>query len=181
MFKIGDEVRVRSNGAQGVVGYAEEGYICVDLNNGVEMDFSDEGQLQLVADYKAEKVAEVVVAKKTRDLSGMFNAPYTPRKGDRRLASKVINSLGVIMPELLKTAASKIADFAKMDDFDKVKSFSEMVGTPMVVFMGAADMGDINMMRQVIRKTLIENAIAGTGLLYDCMVTSLQAELAGKD
>lgn len=180
MFEIGDEVRVRSNGAVGVVGYVEEGYICVDLDSGVEMDFSDDSQLQLVADYKAEKVAEVVVAEKTRDLSGMFNAPYVPRKGDRRLASKVINSLGVIMPDLLKTAASKIDGFAKMDDFDKVKSFSEMVGTPMVVFMGAQEMGDIGMMRLVIRKTLIENAIAGTGLLYDCMVTSLQDELAEK-
>lgn len=181
MLTVGDEVRVRSNGAHGVVGYAEEGYICVDLNNGVEMDFSDESQLQLVADYKAEKAAEVAVADKTRDLSGMFNAPYTPRKGDRRLASKVINSLGVIMPELLKTAASKINGFAKMDDFDKVKSFSEMVGTPMVVFMGAQEMGDSDMMRQVIRKTLIENALAGTSLLYDTMVISLQDELAGKD
>ena len=180
MFKINDEVRVLSSGAEGVVGYVEEGYICVDLNNGVEMDFSDESQLQLVADYKAEKAAEVAVAVKTRDLSGMFNAPYCPRKGDKRLTSKVIASLGDIMPDLLKTAERKIDGFAQMDDFDKVKSFSEMVGTPMVVFMGAAEMGDLEMMKTVIRKTLVENALAGTNLLYDTMMVSIQAELANK-
>ncbi len=180
MFKVDDEVRVLSSGAIGVVGYAEEGYISVDLNNGVEMDFSDESLLQLVADYKAEKVAEIAVAAKTRDLSRMFNAPYVPRKGDRRLASKVINSLGVIMPELLKVAEQKIDSFAKMEAFDQVKSFSKMVGTPMVVFMGAAEMGDSEMMRMVIRKTLLENAIAGTGLLFDTMMVSIQDELTKK-
>ncbi|KKM61814.1 hypothetical protein LCGC14_1527950 [marine sediment metagenome] len=180
MFNVGDEVRVVSNGAQGVVGYAEEGYICVDLNSGVEMDFTDESQLQLVADYKAEKAAEVAVADKTRDLSGMFNAPYCPRKGDKRLAANVIKSLGVIMPDLLKTAERKIEGFAKMEAFDQVKSFSELVGTPMVVFMGAAEMGNSDMMRLVIQKTLVTNAIAGTSLLYDTMVASLQAELAEK-
>ncbi len=180
MFNVGDEVRVLSNGAVGVVGYAEEGYICVDLNNGVEMDFSDEDQLQLVADYKAEKAAEVAVADKTRDLSGMFNAPYVPRKGDKRLASKVINSLGVIMPDLLKVAETKIEGFAKMEAFDQVKNFSEMVGTPMVVFMGAAEMDDSNMMRLVIQKTLMENAITGTGLLFDTFMIRIREELAEK-
>ncbi len=181
MFKVGDEVRVRSNGAIGVVGYAEEGYICVDLNNGVEMDFSDEGQLQLVADYKAEKVAEIAVTAKTRDLSGMFNAPYCPRKGDKRLAAKAIKAIGELMPDLLKVAEQKIEGFAKMEAFDQVKNFSEMVGTPMVVFMGVAEMGDINMMRLVIWKTLMANAVAGTSLLYDTMVARLQDELAEKD
>ncbi len=180
MFNVGDEVRVLSSGAEGVVGYAEDGYICVDLNNGVEMDFSDEGSLQLVADYKAEKAAEVAVAEKTRDLCGMFNAPYCARKGDKRLASKVIASLDEIMPDLLKTAEQKIDGFAKMEAFDQVKNFSEMVGTPMVVFMGAAEMGDRTMMRLVIRKTLMENALAGTNLLYDAMMVSIQAELAEK-
>ncbi|KKK63962.1 hypothetical protein LCGC14_2989010 [marine sediment metagenome] len=180
MFKIGDEVRVVSNGAQGVVGHAEEGYVCVDLNSGVEMDFTDESQLQLVADYKAEKAAEVAVAEKSRDLTGMFNAPYCPRKGDKRLAAKVIKSLGIIMPDLLKTAEKKIDGFAKMEAFDQVKNFSEMVGTPMVVFMGAAEMGNSDMMRLVIQKTLMANAIAGTSLLYDTMVTSLQNEFAEK-
>ncbi len=186
MFQVGDEVRVRSNGATGVVGYVEEGYICVDLNNGVEMDFSDESQLQLIADYKAEKATEVAVAAKTRDLTGKFNAPYCPRKGDKRLAGKVIKSLGVIMPDLLKTAEMKIEGFAKMEAFDQVKNFSEMVGTPMVVFMGAADaaahsmMDDHVMMKLVIRKTLLENAIAGTSLLFDTMLARLQDELAEK-
>lgn len=178
MFNVGDEVRVRSNGAVGVVGYAEDGYVCVDLNNGVEMDFSDEGQLQLVADYKAEKAAEVAVADKTRDLSGMFNAPYVPRKGDKRLASKVINSLGVIMPDLLKVAEKKIEGFAKMEAFDQVKNFSEMVGTPMVVFMGAAEMGDSEMMRLVIQKTLVANAVKGTNLLFDTMMARINDELS---
>ncbi len=179
MFKIGDEVRVLASAAEGVVGYVEEGYICVDLNNGVEMDFTNESQLQLVADYKAEKAAEVAVAAKTRDLSGMFNAPYCPRKGDKRLAAKVIKSLGVIMPDLLKTAERKIEGIAKMEAFDQVKNFSEMVGTPMVVFMGAAEMGNSDMMRMVIQKTLIANAAAGTSLIYDTMVTSLQDEIGG--
>ena len=180
MFKVGDKVRIRSNGAEGVVGYVEEGYICIDLNNGAETDFTDESQLQLVAAYKAEKAAEVAVADKTRDLCGMFNAPYTARKGDRRLASKVTNYLGGIMPDLLEVAASKIDGFVKMQDFDKVKNFAEMVGTPMVVFMGAAEMGDRSMMKMVIQKTLLENALAGTNLLYDAMMVSIQAELAEK-
>ncbi len=181
MFNIGDKVRVRSSGAEGVVGYVEEGYICVDLNNGAEMDFTDESSLQLVADYKAEKATEVAVAAKTRDLTGMFNAPYCPRKGDKRLAAKVIKSLGIIMPDLLKTAEMKIDGFAKMEAFDQVKSFSEMVGTPMVVFMGAMEMGSTDMMKLVIRKTLLENAIVETSLLFDTMVASLQSELADKD
>lgn len=180
MFQVGDEVRVRSNGAVGVVGYAEEGYVCVDLNNGVEMDFEDESLLQLVADYKAERSAAIAVGAKARDLCGMFNAPYCPRKGDKRLAGKVIKSLGEIMPDLLKVAGQKIDGFAKMEAFDQVKNFAEMVGTPMVVFMGAAEMGDINMMRMVIQKTLALNAIVGTSLLYDTMVASLQDELAEK-
>lgn len=180
MFKVGDEVRVRFNGAKGVVGYVEEGYICVDLDNGAEVDFSDESHLQLAADYKAEKAAEVAVADKTRDLCGVFNAPYVARKGDRRLASKVINYLGGIMPDLLEVAAQKIDGFDKMQDFDKVKNFAEMVGTPMVVFMGAAELGDRTIMRTIIRKTLLENAMAGTNLLYDAMMVSIQAELADK-
>ena len=180
MFKVGDKVRIRFNGAEGVVGYVEEGYICVDLDNGAEVDFSDESQIQLAADYKAEKAAEVAVADKTRDLRGMFNAPYVPRKGDKRLAGKVINYLGGIMPDLLEVAAQKIDGFNKMQDFDKVKNFAEMVGTPMVVFMGAAELGDREMMRTIIRKTLLENAMAGTNLLYDAMMVSIQAELANK-
>jgi len=186
MFKVGDKVRIRFNGAEGVVGYVEEGYICVDLDNGAEVDFSDESQIQLAADYKAEKAAEVAVADKTRDLCGKFNAPYVPRKGDKRLAGKVIKSLGQIMPDLLKVAETKIEGFAKMEAFDQVQSFSEMVGTPMVVFMGAAEvashsmMDDHEMMKLVIRKTLLENAIAGTNLLFDTMMVSIQAELADK-
>ena len=180
MFKVGDHVRIMSNGAEGVVGYVEKGYISVDLNSGVEMDFSDESQLQLVADYKAEKAAAVAVADKTRDLGGMFNAPYCPRKGDKRLAGRVIASLGDIMPDLLKVAEKKIDGFAKMEAFDQVKNFSEMVGTPMVVFMGAAEMGDINMMRLVMQKTLLLNAITGTNLLYDAVVSRLQTELTEK-
>lgn len=180
MFNVGDEVRVRSSGAVGVVGYAEDGYFCVDLDNGVEMDFSDEGSLQLMAEYKTERSAAADVDAKTRDLCGMFNAPYSPRKGDRRLAGRVIKALGHIMPDLLKVAETKIEGFAKMEAFDQVKNFSEMVGTPMVVFMGAAEMSDIKMMRLVIQKTLVENALAGTSLLYDTMVASLQDELAEK-
>lgn len=180
MFNVGDEVRVLSNGAVGIVGYAEDGYVCIDLHTGVEMDFSDEGQIQLMAEYKAERLASADVDAKTRDLSGILNAPYSPRKGDKRLADKVIKALGEIMPDLLKVAAKKIEGFAKMEAFDQVKSFSEMVGTPMVVFMGAAEMGDTNMMRLVIQKTLVLNAIKGTGLLFDTMVVRLQEELAEK-
>ncbi len=180
MFQVGDEVRVLSNGAVGVVGYAEEGYVCVDLHTGVEMDFSDESQIQLMTDYKAERSASADVDAKTRDLSGIFNTPYSPRKGDKRLAGKVIKALGEIMPDLLKTAEKKIEGFAKMEAFDQVKNFAEMVGTPMVVFMGAAEMGDVNMMRLVIQKTLVLNALEGTSLLYDTMVARLQDELAEK-
>lgn len=84
------------------------------------------------------------------------------------------------MPDLLKTAEKKIDGFAKMEAFDQVKNFSEMVGTPMVVFMGAMDMDSTDMMRLVIQKTLVENALAGTSLLYDTMVASLQIDLAEK-
>ena len=180
MFQVGDEVRVLSNGAVGVVGYAEEGYVCVDLHTGVEMDFSDESQIQLMADYKAERLASADVDAKTRDLCGIFNTPYSPRKGDKRLAGKVIKALGQIMPDLLKVAEKKIEGFAKMEAFDQVKNFAEMVGTPMVVFMGAAEMGDTNMMRLVIQKTLVANALEGTSLLYDTMVARLQDQFAEK-
>lgn len=180
MFQVGDEVRVRSNGAIGVIGYAEEGYVCVDLDTGVEMDFAEEASLQLMSDYKAIRSAAADIDAKTRDLCGVFNAPYSPRKGDKRLAGKVIKALGEIMPDLLKTAEKKIEGFAKMEAFDQVKNFSEMVGTPMVVFMGAAELGDINMMRSVIHKTLVVNAIEGTNLLFDLMLAGLQNELAEK-
>ena len=180
MFQVGNEVRVLSNGAVGIVGYAEDGYVCVELDSGVEMDFADESSLQLMSEYKAERSAAADVDAKTRDLSGIFNAPYCPRKGDKRLAGNVIKALGEIMPDLLKVAEKKIEGFAKMEAFDQVKNFSELVGTPMVVFMGAAEMGDTNMMRLVIQKTLVLNAIEGTSLLYDTMVARLQDELAEK-
>lgn len=181
MFKLSDKVRVRSNGAEGVVSYVEDGYLCVELDNGAEMDFTDENKLQLVAEYEKEKIKAMIdSASKPRDLTGMFNAPYIPRRGDRALATKVILAIDNIAPEILYIAGrnNEGSLFAAMDDFDKVKYISELTGTPMVVFMGAAEMNDRELMKAVISKTLLVNISQRTDLVGDMLLAKCRQMIA---
>jgi hypothetical protein len=171
MFKIGDEVRVRSSGAKGVVGYVEDGYISVGLDNGAEMDFTDEASLQHEADFiayvQAERDAAVAVeAKKPR----LENLPYIPRKGDRRVAATAMEMVKKIYPMVLDAARTNHEGFDDLDAFDQVKVLSEVTGTPMIVFMGAAEMNDESMMREVLRRTVINNIVGDSMLVRDMLI-----------
>ncbi len=53
MYKIDDKIRVLQNGAKGTVVHAEDGYVCVELDNGVEMEFEDLDLIQGEAEFIA--------------------------------------------------------------------------------------------------------------------------------
>lgn len=188
MFKVGDEVRIRSNGAKGVVGYAEDGYFCVDLDNGAEMDFEDESLLQLAVDYDAEwnlksailvRRGAVNLSMSKADPADFKGLPYIPHKGDRRLATEVIRIINKIAPAILDAAAVNNDNFHQLDDVEKVKHIAKITGTPMIVFMGAGEMGDRGMMEAVIRKTLLVNITERTDLVCDMILGRVKREIAG--
>jgi len=162
-FNEGDYVRVRSNSAAGVIAYAEDGYYSVELLNGAEQDFENADDLMSEDDYLTQCKEEQAERDSTRQKStgdvgsALFGMPYVPRKGDRKVAAAVIESIKTIYPTLLEAMEVKSTGFAKLDAFDQVQALSEYTGTPMVVFMGAADFGGPNFMEQVLQKTILNN------------------------
>lgn len=179
MFKVGDEVRVLSNGAKGVVGYVEDGYISVGLDNGAEMDFGDESLLQHEADFiayiEAEREAAVAFeAKKPR----VEDLPYVPRKGDRRLAATAMSMVKKIFPMIVDGARANHEGYDDLDAFDQVKILSQVTGTPMVVFMGAAEMGDETMMKAVLQHTMVNNILEGGDLVGDMLLGKAKRVIA---
>ncbi len=179
-FNEGDKVVVRRNGAKGVVSYAEDGYYAVDMDNGVELEFEDPTLLQLASEYEAERngkssilanigATDLPLSKvDLKDFKGMPS--YVPKKGDRKLAGEVIKMIGQIMPEFLDAAVIHDEKFQKLDNYDKVTILSEMVHTPMVVFMGAAEMGGMGMMEAVLRKSMLNNLFSGSDLVGKMLV-----------
>lgn len=186
MFNVGDEVRVRSNGAVGVVAYAEDGYLSVDMNNGTEMDFENESLLQLTVDYEEELGMKSGVVIKAAAQAGMpvinlpmakadpsdfLGGPYIPRKGDRAVAKTVIQMITNLYPLLIGGMKEQIDGFNSLDAFDQVKAISESTGTPMTVFMGAGEMGADELMRQILGKTVINNISSGGDLVKNMLLS----------
>ena len=178
VFNEGDQIRVRSNGAEGVIVYAESGYYCVELNTGAEQDFEDAGLLILEDEYQADRERRRLEAEAQIPSSSLADnflanikaAPYVPRKGDSKLAAKVIGLIQSIYPLLLEGMTVKVDGFDKLKSFDKVKALSEATDTPMVVFMGAAEMGGDDFMRQVISKTMLNNLLNDSSLAGDMLL-----------
>ncbi len=189
MFKIGDEVRVLSSGALGIVGYVEDGYISVGLDNGAEMDFTDEASLQHEADFiasvAAERDAAIHYDVKTHSMmvppsaiDKLMAMPYVPRKGDRQLAASVMTMVKKIFPMIVDGARANHEGYDGLDAFDQVKILSQVTGTPMLVFMGAAEMGNETMMRAVLQKTLINNIVEGGDLVGDMLLGKAKRVIA---
>ena len=161
MFAIGDKV-VSSCGLVGHVTFVEDDYIEIDPGNGNSIEFNVSSLTMWTAPEP--------VKPPQHDLQGTFNAPYIPRKGDRRLATEVIRIVNSVAPIFLDAAAFKNEGFHQLDDFDKVKIIAKMSGTPMVVFMGAGEMGDRKMMQAVIQKTLLNNILNMTDFVSDLLL-----------
>lgn len=181
MFNEGDRVCIRSNGAAGEVVYAEDNYYSVELDNGAEMDFEDvnllmpEDEYQIEQSAKFKAMAEPRSTKKSAsNFPELADLPYVPRKGDRRLASTVIEMIDRIYPGVIAAMETRNPWFNTMDAFDKVKYLSQSVGTPMVVFMGAAEMGDDGMMRQVIGKTVLNDMFGDGTLTMDMLLGTVR-------
>jgi len=178
MFNEGDRVRIRNNGAGGTVMYAEDGYYSVELDTGAEMDFENTSLLMTEYEYVEERKS-LVKSNKSKGISlTAANMPYIPRRGDRQLATKVINMIKQIYPVLLDAMLVKNNKFNTLDDFDKVKTLSEITGTPMVVFMGAIDIGGQYFMRQVINKTILNNLVSNSDLVSDILLGSARRTIA---
>lgn len=172
MFNVGDKVRVRGNGATGVIAYAEDGYLSVDMNNGTEMDFEDASLLQHVADYEQELKAKSNIVANAGDVisSDFLGQPYIPQKGDRAVAKTVIKMITDIYPLLITGMKELMDGYSSLDAFDQVKAISKATGTPMTVFMGAADMGSTEFMRQVLGKTVVNNISDGSDLVANMLL-----------
>ncbi len=160
MFNEGDRVRIRINGAAGVVDYAEEGYYTVLLDTGTEMDFENPELLMLEDDYVAQQAVAGPRLKGGSRGNSTAGVPYVPRKGDRKLAANVLIMIEQIYPGMLDAMSVRCEEFDDLQAFDKVKVMSEITGTPMVVFMGGAEMG---MMKEVIAKTILNDMTSGGG------------------
>lgn len=171
MFNVGDEVRIRDKWIAGTIVYAEASYFSVELTSGAEMDFENPDLLMSEADYQ-EMLATIAAERKAEaSTKPLAEISYVPQKGDRLLAASVIESIREIYPGLLDAMQNKDESFDKLDAFDKVALLSKLSGTPMVVFMGAGSMGKA-MMRDVIRKTLLNSLISGSDLHVDILIGS---------
>lgn len=163
MFEIGQEV-ISIAGLRGVVCFVEGSYVCINTGSGVEMDF-DACDLKLWVEPVAEKPKPGNL-----DAKGLFNLPYKPRRGDRKLAADVINKIGEILPPFIRWAESHIDGYSKLDAFDKVKAISEATGTPMIVWMGTAELGG-DYLRQVVAQTLMNQSQEdGGGMVGDILL-----------
>ncbi len=186
-FNEGDKVVVRRNGAKGVVSYAEDGYYAVGMDNGVELEFEDPTLLQLASEYEEERISQCLLNGKSSILANMgaTDLPLSnvdpkdfkgmpqrllPQRGDRKLAGEVIKMIGQIMPAFLDAAVIHDEKFQKLDNYDKVIVLSEMVHTPMVVFMGAAEMGDMGTMEEVLKKSVLNNIFSGSDFVGKMLV-----------
>ena len=180
-FNEGDRVRLRKGGAAGTVVYAEDGYYSVELDSGVEMDFEDISLLMTEDEYVAHESGAGPRLKGGSRPTSTAGVPYVPRKGDRRLAGDVIKMITRLYPGLIDAMGVRCDTFDDLDSFDKVKVMSAITGTPMVVFMGAAEMGDQGMMKAVIGKTILNNIMEGSGLTADILLAYCRRAMADHD
>lgn len=178
IFNKGDRVRVKRNGAAGVIVYAEDGYYCVELDTGPEMDFENPDLLMTEDEYVAQQAEAGPRLKGGQRATSTAGVPYVPRRGDRKTAANVLIMIQQIYPGLIDAIDIRCETFDELDAFDKVKVMSEITGTPMVVFMGAGEMNDRGMMEAVIGKTLLNNIAEGSGLTADILLGACRRTIA---
>ncbi len=169
MFNIGDKVRSISNGIVGHVTFIEDDYVEIDPGNGVSIDF-DVSNLTLWTEPEP-------VESPQRDLQGFLNAPYVPQSGDRKVASTVMKIVDKLYPILLDGLRESVENFDTLPPFDQVKAMSEQTETPMVVFMGAVDMGD-DMMLSILQRAMLNSVIIGNELISNMIIGRVKRVIA---
>jgi len=176
MFNENDRVVVKETGAFGTVLETYDDMVCVELDNSVEMEYK---AVQLITqdEFNRQEDAQVEGVMVDRGLISMADIPYTPRRGDGRSASNVISMIRRLYPDLLTTAEEK-AEQKISDDLDRVRALTNFTNTPIVVWLGAGEMSDEGMVRKVLARTILNNAIEGTILLGDILISKCRRELA---
>lgn len=164
MFEIGQKVVALSNGLVGEVVYVEDNLVYIETEGGAEHEFS-------AIDLKIwEASPSPVPMFDQKSAMSAADLPYVPRKGDRKVAARVMSMVKSIFPMMLDGVRTNNEGYDKLDAFDQVKLLSEATGTPMVVFMGAAEMNDDGMMREVLQRTLVINILEDGGLVSDMLL-----------
>ena len=173
MFEIGTIVRNMESGVRGEVVDVDGDTVYIELDNGCEHDYNV-SVLMSEKEFLDRIKAEVEAAKefeeaKQADGAGMFGS-YKPRRGDHKLAIDCLDMIGRINKDVLLVADSLIKEAGKLDEFEtakplnKVMMISEVLDVPTVVFMGAAESSNDDLMREVIAKTMLRNP--GIFLMY---------------
>ncbi len=161
MFEIGQKVVAINTDIVGKIVYVEDDIVYIETANGAEHEFD-------VANIKLWEPAPTTSTPQTS--KKLFDGPYIPRKGDRKLAARVMELIKEIFPSLLDAARMNNEKFDELDAFDKVKTLSEVTNTPMIVFMGAGEMEQMWMMEQVIRQTILNDILDGGSLNFDMLI-----------
>lgn len=164
MFEIGQKVVALSNGLVGEVVYVEDNLVYIETDGGAEHEFMAD-DLKI---WSPEPVPVPVFDEKST--MSLADVPYIPQKGDRQLAVRVMNMVKSIFPMVLDGVRVGCEGYDDLDAFDQVKGLSETTGTPMVVFMGAAEMNDDGLMREILQRTLLINVISDSGLVCDMLL-----------
>lgn len=172
-----DEKESFRNAAQGTVVYAEDNYYVVVLANGVEMEYSDPSRLMTEEEYSTRQEQErdkaVVAQEKRSDLfADLFaNAPTrTPNKHERKLDAKVMDMIKRVNPKILLGMKTKVPEFENLAPSKQLDALSDLTGTPVAVFHGAAEFNDDTLMRAVLQKTLVNNIFSGSDLVGDIIL-----------
>lgn len=171
MFNIGDTVYVKKNNTEAKVVYVEDGYIVVETNAGVELDFENFDALETPEEHEERWQAELSPKPAQTGIG-----TYIPQKGDSKRASVVIKEITKHFPVLLDVVAYQNENYADLSDYEKVVHISKITGTPMVVFMGSVENG-MNLMPEVLRKTMLNNVFSDSGLITDMMMVKIQKDL----
>ena len=188
MFNVDDRVvvndtTIKSSGAKGTVLDVCDNIVYVELDNGTEMDYPAKS-LMLESDFVAElekrrnEAMEAHQAELDNTPSHLRLGEYVPHPGDKKTAQDVIQMLNKIMPDVFDVAKKHQDDFEALDDFNKVKTLSELTGTPMTVWMGAIRLGGENVLRAVVAKTILNNAAQNTDLVGDLLLVKCQKTLS---
>ena len=178
-FNQGDTAYFK--GSKGTIDYVEDGYIVIVLDNGSEMDFTDESKLftvdehdqknQDAADQRSEQMAERSKADGVN--TGMY--AYIERKGDQKDATCAV----ALIEKIYAPLALIVKD--EPTDLDKVKALSEKTGTPVTVLLAFHD--DEEMMRQVLQKTMLTAAMdqmTGNGTVVEEVLLAKVKAALGK-
>lgn len=180
MFNEGDRVVAKDTRAFGTVLETYEDMACVELDNGVEMEYKLD-QLITEDEFKNHE-EEKIKAFKARHQGGpsIKDIPYVPRRGDGQAAAKLVEIVRRVYPDILVTA-EETAEITPKDDLSRVYALSVFTGTPMIVWMGAGEMNDEGMVRAILVKTILNNTLEGTGLVADVLISKCRRVLAAHE